>query len=449
MGDKKYLINRNEILTEKNDTSLDIKTTPKCIICGKPLIGDDLSSEHVIHNALGGILEDSGIYCKDCNGKFGTNEDKAFTSIFAPFMDRLNVRRTRKTKGCSYTGLMYDHVGNQYRVIWKDKKTVEIKKEDGTFVGRSMPKGVKIKKSLYCFNLDNGVFKAGLSKIALNYAVHCGIASSDMEKIILDTEDGKKRLVNNPVIFPFVPMTCFDAIMEAYKPDKLFHTLRLFNTGKYLFVYIELFSTFQYYVLISERCKKDIDKRYSNYIEKNEKENEADLLKKLTPSDYKGADIIMTHYGISKDDDFREVDKRLSKEPEKDRVVLQLDTIGILALQEYRKRRSYECNYGQIVNTLYDSIHFDAIFKLIMDMEGYGAGDYNESSREVFVNASEFMNSFQFYTVFERDCVNIHKYKRYMPNGISYPESIYRMLLKGYDISAYTYRKFNMLEQRM
>ncbi len=427
---------------------LDVDNIKHCVLCGKPLIGADLSSEHIIHNAIGGNLEDTGIYCKECNGKFGTNEDKAFTSIFAPFVDRLDVRRTRKTKGTSYTGVMYDRAGNQYRVRWKDKKTVEIKKEDGTYIGRSIPKGLEIQSSLYDFNLDNAAFRAGLSKIAFNYAVHCGLDASDMDRLIEDAKDGTKKLIEKPVVFPFVPMTPFDAIMEANESEKLFHALRLFNSGNYLFVYIELFSTFQYYVLISEHCGKDIDKSYCNYIEEREFESDEDLLKDLTPFDYRDAHSIMTQYGISMDAVRLEVDKVCEKNPNLERVAVLHDIIGRHALKVLRKRESYKCEYQTVVNNLYDSIDFVEILKSIMDV-GDGEYELNGKDREEAVeNSSEFMKAFQFYTDYEKDCVDAQKYKRYMPDGKSYPEAVYRMLLKSEDIKAYTFNKFRILDTK-
>ncbi len=420
-----------------------------CVLCGKPLVGADLSSEHVIHNAIGGIFEDTGIYCKECNIYFGTNEDKAFTAMFAPFVDSLGIKRTRKTKGTSYTGVMYDREGNQYRVRWKDKKTVEIKKEDGTYVGKTIPNDVKITSSSYDFNLDNEAFKRGLTKIAFNYAVHCGLEASDMERLIEDADDGKKKLVDKPLIFPFVPMSPFDAIMEASGPDKIFHALRLFNTGNHLFVYIELFSTFQYYVLVSEKCRKGIDKSYCNYIEERELENNEELLKGLTPSDYKDAQIIMTQYGISTDAVKNEVDEICNKEPDKERITVMLDTIGRYALREFRKRESYKCEYESVVNNLYYSIGFKEMLKSIMSVGSSNSELSDEERQEAIENSSEFMSAFQFYTIYEKDCVDIRKYKRYLPDGSDYPEAIYRMLLNDEDIRAFTFSKFSMLDRRM
>ena len=76
-------------------------------MCGKLLTDENSSLEHIIHNAIGGTLTDKNIYCKKCNNEYGSKEDKAFTDIFATLMDRLDIRRARKSKGSPYTGIMF------------------------------------------------------------------------------------------------------------------------------------------------------------------------------------------------------------------------------------------------------------------------------------------------------------------------------------------------------
>ena len=48
------------------------KERKKCVICDCILDESNKSSEHIIHNAIGGILEDEGIYCKACNSQLGS-----------------------------------------------------------------------------------------------------------------------------------------------------------------------------------------------------------------------------------------------------------------------------------------------------------------------------------------------------------------------------------------
>lgn len=66
---------------------------------------ENRSEEHIIHNAIGGILKSDSIYCKKCNSKYGSDLDKAFTEIFAPIIDGLDMNFDRKTGKTSYKGL--------------------------------------------------------------------------------------------------------------------------------------------------------------------------------------------------------------------------------------------------------------------------------------------------------------------------------------------------------
>ena len=54
----------------------------KCCICGMEIDQENRSEEHIIHNAIGGILKSDSIYCKKCNSKYGSDLDKAFTDVY-------------------------------------------------------------------------------------------------------------------------------------------------------------------------------------------------------------------------------------------------------------------------------------------------------------------------------------------------------------------------------
>lgn len=68
----------------------------KCCICGMEIDQENRSEEHIIHNAIGGILKSDSIYCKKCNSKYGSDLDKAFTEIFAPIIDGLDMKKSVK-----------------------------------------------------------------------------------------------------------------------------------------------------------------------------------------------------------------------------------------------------------------------------------------------------------------------------------------------------------------
>jgi hypothetical protein len=103
----------------------------------------------------------------------------------------------------------------------------------------------------------NDCFKEGFVKMAVEYALHKGIAREKLD-VALTLHDDNSASVNfdNIPVFPFVPMDRFNNVYELHRDEieKLYplHTLMLFNNGKKLLCYIDLFSTFQYYVLLSE-----------------------------------------------------------------------------------------------------------------------------------------------------------------------------------------------------
>lgn len=294
------------------------------------------------------------------------------------------------------------------------------------------------------FKADNIAFNTGLAKIAFNYAVHCGITPAQMEKLF---DNDKKEIVDKPVVFPFIPLTPFDAIMEAQEPERLFHALRLFNIGNILYAYVELFSTFQSYVVISDTygCKEnelsDIDCKYCNYIESNEAVD-AELLKELTPCSFKDADIIMTQYRINKDDAI----EKAKRSPEYDsdnkssNWPLICAAIGEIAYNKFRTA-AYEQDYGEVMNQIYDKTNFEELMKDIME-DSFNSKDMD--------SINDFIESFRFYTVFDDDCVNIDYYKRILPNGRTYPEVIGKLLQqKNNNAVEYTKSKFRMLSNRI
>ena len=398
-----------------------------CKLCGKEI--KETSSEHIIHNAIGGILEDPSIYCKTCNAKYGTDQDRAFTEIFAPIVERLSIRKTRKSRGARYKGVMYDKEGNIYSVEYQAGKIRSIKDQKGTFLGQTPSSDMFF--GGYEFNLDNRAFKAGLAKIAFNYAVHEGIPTTEMHRLF------DRCLVEKPVVIPFIPMTPFDAIMEATEPERLFHALRLFNIGSYLFVYIELFSTFQFYVLVSDECEHNIDRCYSNFIEKNDPINE-DLMDILTPKNYKDVPIIAEQYRLN----LEEIMERVKRFPDYDNQsesenwALFRKEVGKQAY-EVRRKQSYERDYREVVNGIYNVAVFLNIAIEIMKPK---TADVD--------SLIDFIQSFQFYIIYEDDCVNMGRYNRILPDGRGYPEAI---LQSGADVdpTVYTKSKFRMLEERM
>ncbi len=359
----------------------------KCCICGMEIDQENRSEEHIIHNAIGGILKSDSIYCKKCNSKYGSDLDKAFTEIFAPIIDGLDMnfdRKTgktsyegimrdkegnsyktygsdldkafteifapiidgldmnfdRKTGKTSYEGIMRDKEGNSYKTWFKNGKVISMFDKDGKY---KKWESEKYEKVAYVFNLDNEFYKKGMAKIAFNFAVYSDVEVNKLNRVF---DSKNKELMNKPIVIPFVPMTLFDSIIESqdtyelfhvlrlfnYKnflyacielfstfqvyvllvpmtlfdsiiesqdTYELFHVLRLFNYKNFLYACIELFSTFQVYVLLPDDFSGEIYKEYCQVINKNDSEkHKNELMDSLNILDYKDADIIATQYHI-------------------------------------------------------------------------------------------------------------------------------------------------------
>ena len=123
-----------------------------------------------------------------------------------------------------------------------------------------------------------------------------------LTEVLTIKEDGMASFdCKETKVFPFIPTSLFDVLFEDYRyfyeecyPS---HTLRLFST-RYdndtmaLYCYVDLFSTFQYYVLLNGDYKGDeVNETYAQRLFPKAKPNVFDC----TPSDL---DIFIREYGI-------------------------------------------------------------------------------------------------------------------------------------------------------
>lgn len=95
-------------------------------------------------------------------------------------------------------------------------------------------------------------FRDGLSKIAVGFALDCGIDGTQLKYGIETTvTDGVLAVKFNFQIVPFCPLNLFDQYIELNTECQLYHHLILFQQGDNLWCYIDLFNTFQFYVLLT------------------------------------------------------------------------------------------------------------------------------------------------------------------------------------------------------
>ncbi len=285
-----------------------------------------LHDEHIIQNALHGKLKSNYILCKSCGTTLGNDIDSQFVSLFTPFIERLKKFLIRKDHGSkninTLQGYLYKDEGFNEKInvqIREGKVSpvepyYEVDESEGKVTIYANEKRAKqfkpvVQKKIestggnpdsfefksktdiqdegilgYFFTEGvsnfNEIFKKGFVKIAVDFAANYGISRENMPNVIeIDSETKMAKLNHNNCCFPFISIGAIDNIIELNRPDieELYptHTVILFNQkvgGKnLLYCYIDLFSTFQYYVLLNPNYEsEDIHEVFHQTIIKQE-----------------------------------------------------------------------------------------------------------------------------------------------------------------------------------
>ena len=307
--------------------------------------------EHIIHNGIRGKLISHAILCEECGGVY-SKDDANFCKIFAPFVvalsDRMISADHGKTDGNMLKGSLfktpdvkegdegieitskngevipvqpfYTIEGNKIDVYAGKKRikdylkvlTKKLADNDDDIAQYTIERHTDIHDQgyiAYYFSKGNDnfneEFKKGMVKIATEYALHCGISRELLTEVISIDDKGKATIdYDRAKLIPFIPTTLFDILYENHR--YLFedgypsHMLKLFtskyNDGKTrLYCYLDLFSTFQYYVLLNDDYEgEEISETYAQRL----------IPKRQRPdvSDYcpKDLSIVIQEYKIDK-----------------------------------------------------------------------------------------------------------------------------------------------------
>lgn len=329
----------------------------RCYVCNKELVDNPTKAgeckahgEHIIHNGIRGKLISRTILCEECGGKY-SKEDSAFCKIFDPFMAALSGRLIPADHGKDtdkvLKGSLYDtptsnpddpsrqvtikkgvaaplepyyEIEGNMLTLYAEKHRInqyekvvpkELEQEGKDIANYTVEKVTDIHDKgylAYYFSKDNATFnqdlKNGMVKIATEFALDSGIPRDQLTSVLTINADGMATIdTSKTKVIPFIPTTLFDIIFEDYRyaleegyPS---HTVKLFsikynNGTTALYCFIDLFSTFQYYVELNEDYKNDdVNKTYSQRLFPKIKERPD--VSQLDPSDL---DIIIREYGI-------------------------------------------------------------------------------------------------------------------------------------------------------
>lgn len=264
-------------------------------------------AEHIIHNALHGRLTSSRILCQACGANFGHAADSDFVSLLTPLTARLKEVLLPKQHGKNTTatlqGVLYEggdpmkerRVEIRGRVVTpKDPYHTLDTSVNVVTIYASLARAKHYKKVVINeliaqgLNPDDfefrfvedlrdqgtlGVFftegvhnfnerwHLGFNKIALGFAMYAGVDRTQVPRALRLDDTGRGHLVATQNLCPFYPFGTLDKLLELRRPrvEDYYpsHTLILFTQrrqdgGQVLCCYVDLFSTFQYYVLLND-----------------------------------------------------------------------------------------------------------------------------------------------------------------------------------------------------
>lgn len=439
-----------------------------CYLCGTQLESHVDSNtknhyEHIIPQALGGQLKSPGILCKTCGGEeyLGGKVDKPFCDIFTLITERIDIKKDRETNSVELDGKLHLIGTNEcIEISFKDKimshkrpdyKIDHDKKIAYVFANEKVAKSFKFKvenelkkqvpnhadysieivSSLndylgvieFPFNLENNIFEKGLTKMAIEFALTKGINYNTIKHLI--DRDNRTIKCNNNLI-PYYPIARLEEMMEYIRTSVdtnfMSHSLVLFSQRqisedgtevKQLYCFVELFGTFQYFVLLNDNyIGENIEPE--TYAQKVIRHQDSGF--KIHGLDYKDLSIVLKELGL----DYKDVDG------------LNYNEICDKLQNTYDKKNKYIYDYEKNAKQLVDSMIRNEIL----------------SGNKGFLSVMQDLQP-HFYMNIEEDEFHITFYRsRFMKDGELY--SIIPAIRELYNenkdkITRYTYFKFTEL----
>jgi hypothetical protein len=275
--------------------------------------------EHIIQNALGGRLKSYNVLCESCGGTVNKSIDASFIKLFSAFTSRMDklIRRDRETDvwptAVGHHNLFDIPVKLQDNKILPgvtDKKLDKESNELHIFAVENTMKnyGPNIIKKVeeqygkdklnfikhehfepskdieFYFSKNNPDFNSqlgkGITKIAVEYAYYSGVGRKYLNHHI-DKENN--TFFECKSIGMYRPLNIIHRIADTHREliDENFpnhmvmlYTIDFSSKSRYLYCFVELFGTFQYYVLLNDNYKGEaINTSYAQRLRPKPKAN--------------------------------------------------------------------------------------------------------------------------------------------------------------------------------
>jgi hypothetical protein len=267
-----------------------------CYVCENPFDGEEIKrhEEHVIPNAIGGRLTSYEFLCEGCGVDLADSIDTPFNDHLQVFSVLHGISRDRgvsKKAAIEVISRVMPQGGgkaptyslNSDFTVIPDRPIYFVNEEERRVsVCCSVPKKAKVfmrnpelsklkaqgyevvlESDMTQFlvqgslriNHESTVVLRGVAKIAIEYALHCGIDFSRMRAFKADLIDSCDEEVLRSAVVQYYPTTNEEKLYETGKfrhedwyPN---HQLFLFSDGPDLYCYVELFGAIQKYVHLS------------------------------------------------------------------------------------------------------------------------------------------------------------------------------------------------------
>lgn len=282
-----------------------------CFYCGEQLA--ERSKEHIISNSIGGLYVSKDVCCRKCNTILSKKESK-FTKIFNPIISKIdNFPRTYRNRELLSCSGIVEYQGQFFNAVIKNGKVVECKAASSIYQRNA--KDIDFNIIGYSFEIDNKCFAQGITKIAVEFAVDKGVDDSILSGAVWVKRNDKGAVEDicfRALVLPFFPLNPMDFYLETETDFRLYHHLLLFSHENELWCYVDLFNTFQYYVLLSDKFPKNtkISETYIQDVQRIDR-----TLPDIMNNIKKTKDILLfsQFYNVSPTMDIKELERRIKK----------------------------------------------------------------------------------------------------------------------------------------